>query len=392
VSSPRSTNNHYRLFGKTRGFVPGFFDYLHLVYNYGMSFPSVPSLTKSAINRAGKTIKVADPSSAEYADAISVVNAWRVAHAYPINTFNATLRKKTKKYPGTIVAQRLKRLPTIIDKLCRHNGMALTSMQDIGGVRAIVPSIADLKDLRDNYVLRGNFTHEFLYENDYITIPKPDGYRGIHLIYGYNNTLTRYGDSSQYRGLIIELQFRTLLQHQWATAVETAGVMRREGLKYQKGDSKWLEFFELVSSIFAIAEDTAVLEKHTSMNTDLIFESTYRLIVELKVLDVMKSWSVAAKALHREGMGGYYNIILLNTSTSPSTVRIIPFSKDSIDSASKRYAELETKSILDGTPEPVLVSVGGLKNLQKAYPNYFLDILDFVKRVEEIVQTVELGV
>ena len=38
-----------------------------------------------------------------------------------------------------IVSSRLKRLPTILDKLARHPNMKITRMQDIGGARVILP-------------------------------------------------------------------------------------------------------------------------------------------------------------------------------------------------------------------------------------------------------------
>lgn len=352
-----------------------------------MPFPTVPTNSKSSINKAGHAIVTLNKSAKEYIDALALINAWRVAHAYPINTFVTTLRKKTKKYPKTIVAQRLKRLPTIIDKLERQQHMDLTRMQDIGGVRAILPSIEDLYNLRKDYVVKGRFSHILVDEDNYVVTPKPDGYRGIHLIYSYNNTLARSGDPTSYKGLLVELQLRTQLQHSWATAVETVGVMRSEALKSQKGNSKWLEFFEYMSSIFAIAEDSPILNQHAKLETKEIFEKVYKLIIELDVLEILRGWSVATNAIHKEGIGGYYNIILLNKDAH--SVRIIGYTKDKVAEASKKYAELEAQSSLEHTPEPVLVSVGGLDNLRKAYPNYFLDIRKFVERIEEIVEVVK---
>mgnify|MGYP000072927477 CR=1 FL=1 len=352
-----------------------------------MSFPSVPSLSKSSINKAGKDIARNLLQGDERRVALSKINAWRVAHAYPINTFVATLRKKTRKYPDPVVAQRLKRLPTILDKLKRQPHMDLTRMQDIGGVRAILSSIDDLKSLRNDYVEKGRFSHALIDEDDYVAVPKSDGYRGIHLIYSYNNTLSRTSDPSQYKGLLVELQMRTQLQHSWATAVETVGVMRSEALKSQKGNRDWLDFFEYVSSVFAIAEDSPILPQHENMSTIEIFEHAYRLIKDLNVLEVLKGWSVATGAIHKEGAGGYYNIILLNKTTK--MVRIIGYAKDFVKEASAKYAELEIEASSNGTPEPVLVSAGDLENLKKAYPNYFLDIKKFASHIEEIVETVK---
>ena len=57
--------------------------------------------------------------------------------------------------------------------------------------------------------------------NDYVENPKDSGYRSIHYVYKYSSK------ADKYNGLKIELQIRTKLQHNWATAVETAGAMTR---------------------------------------------------------------------------------------------------------------------------------------------------------------------
>lgn len=354
-----------------------------------MSFPKMPDVSKSKINQAGQSILNAKIGTDQYSEALAIINSFRVAHAYPINTFVATLRVKTKRYNGTIVAQRLKRLPTILYKLKRFNTMQLSRMQDIGGIRAIMRDVVEVRSLRDDYVIKGGFSHSLISEHDYIFSPKNDGYRGIHLVYSYNNTLSRSGNADQYKGLLIELQIRTTLQHEWATAVETVGVMRSEALKSQKGDKNWLELFKYASSIFAISEDSPVVESHEKLSTREIFEKAYDLMKSLKALEAMRSWSIAAGAIHEEGVGGYYNIILLNMDTNK--IRILGFPKDKIEDASKKYAELEAEASEKGSPEPVLVSVGRLDDLRKAYPNYFLDIQKFAKRLEEIAEVVQEG-
>ena len=75
-------------------------------------------------------------------DARAVVNNWRNAHQYPLNTFQVTLRNRAKKIDNTsIVAQRIKRLSSIDDKLQRFhaNGLTLSEMQ--GVARSSTPSV-----------------------------------------------------------------------------------------------------------------------------------------------------------------------------------------------------------------------------------------------------------
>ena len=116
-----------------------------------MAFASVPQESKNQINKAGAILVQETPSPKDLAWAIDLADRWRACHAYPINTFQATVRTKLRTYADPIVAQRLKRMPTIIDKLHRYPAMKLTTMQDIGGVRAILASIKDVYSLVSEY-------------------------------------------------------------------------------------------------------------------------------------------------------------------------------------------------------------------------------------------------
>src|SRR5260221_13038809 len=188
-----------------------------------MAFYSVPAESKNQINKAGKILSGRIPNSItdEFENAIKLTSKWRACHAYPINTFQSTLRTKLKNggYINYIVAQRLKRLPTIIDKLKRYPAMQLTTMQDIGGVRAILNTVKDVYNLRKEYAKSIHFKPMLINEYDYINHPRnEDGYRSLHLVFKYKNI-----QNPNYDDLKIEMQIRTKLQHAWATAVETMG-------------------------------------------------------------------------------------------------------------------------------------------------------------------------
>jgi len=99
-----------------------------------MAFPPVPRESKNQINKAGQTLIEANSDTLAYLSARKLADKCRACHAYPINTFQATLRDKLRDYSDEpLVAQRLKRMPTIVDKLKRYPAMKLTTMQDIGG-------------------------------------------------------------------------------------------------------------------------------------------------------------------------------------------------------------------------------------------------------------------
>lgn len=128
-----------------------------------MAFAAVPKESRTQINKAGMVLVQENAAPQDHAWAIQLADRWRACHAYPINTFQATLRTKLGVYSGEpLVAQLLKRMPTIIDKLKRYPAMKLTTMQDIGGVRAILGSIKDVYKLAAEYWDSQRFAHELV--------------------------------------------------------------------------------------------------------------------------------------------------------------------------------------------------------------------------------------
>jgi ppGpp synthetase/RelA/SpoT-type nucleotidyltranferase len=113
--------------------------------------PNGPVPSKSQVTRAGKILRRAATGSApedcdEYMRAFEVLAAFRAAHATPLIKANMGLRSRLKTEECRVeVSQRLKRIPTIIDKLRREPTMALGNMGDIGGCRGILDSIDELR-------------------------------------------------------------------------------------------------------------------------------------------------------------------------------------------------------------------------------------------------------
>lgn len=210
----------------------------------------VPKYSGNQINKAGKII--ADPfsTSEERKKALVILNNWRAAHAYPLQIICSNLRKKN---PNAIVVQRLKRLESITGKIQRFPEMQLYKMQDLGGCRVIVDTIEQVYEAVDKYK-NSRIRHILKREYDYIANPKQSGYRSYHMVYQfYSDKKDTYN-----KNMFIEVQFRTKLQHMWATAVEMMGIYTNSNLKSSQGDYDILRFFELVSSIFAIEEKMPV--------------------------------------------------------------------------------------------------------------------------------------
>ena len=294
-----------------------------------MAFSKVPIESKNQINKAGQILVDPNVNPSNLWWAVELADKWRACHAYPINTFQATLRVKLRTFPhNPIAAQRLKRMPTIIDKLRRYPAMKLTTMQDIAGVRAILGTVPDIFKLADLYRKNTNFLHELTDEYDYVTMPRnDDGYRSLHLVYKYKNPRNK-----AYDGLRIELQIRTRLQHIWATAVETMGTFLGQALKSRQGDQEWLDFFSITSSAFAYKEKSPLVPKYAHLSQEDTFKAVAKAEAKLGALEKMSGFSVAVDAISKSrGKGSFYHLIILNSLAK--TVEIKPYDRESFDRA-----------------------------------------------------------
>src|SRR2546430_16532720 len=112
-----------------------------------------PEHERREINAAAKILlKNGTLSEEEQQWASDIVNNWRYAHNYPLNTFKVTLREYAKKaFGAAVVAERRKRLESILWKLEREPLMKLTQMQDIAGCRAILSGVGSVDRLVEVY-------------------------------------------------------------------------------------------------------------------------------------------------------------------------------------------------------------------------------------------------
>lgn len=338
-----------------------------------------PEYSKGQVNRAGEILATDDLSDLDrFLWANSVLANWRACHLYPINTFQALLRLKLKAIdPKALVAQRLKRAPSILLKLRRFDDMQLARMQDIGGLRAVVSSMARLRKLEAAY-RNAAFKHKLVSSRDYVAQPKDDGYRSIHLIYRYSNTR-----APEYEGLLLELQLRTKLQHAWATAVETMGTFLGQALKSGQGERPWREFFEIASAAIAIVERCPTAPAFSELTPEQVIHKLAASEKRLNVLNRLNGFAIAADRITKErGQGGYHLVVL---DSAARTVSIRPFAQARLDEANRAYADIEAQGKAGASVEAVLVSAGPIDALRKAYPNYFLDTQVFVREISRLI-------
>lgn len=341
-----------------------------------------PKYSRSYINRIGDTLLSDSCAPEEYENALQVFSDWRALHLTPLKTFQTRLRNYVNKVdPKGIVAQRLKRTSTIIDKLKnRQTHMELGRMQDVGGLRAIVNNVQDVRKIESKFDT-SHVKHVLRKKYDYITDPKGSGYRGIHLVYEYNNS-----EAPDYDGLLIEIQLRSKLQHLWATAVETAGFFFQESLKSSSGDVHRLEFFRLTSALFSHEEQLPANESLRHLQQKEIveqfrqYESEHGILSQLNAIQLAQE--IKKHTLLKEAI--YW---VIETTLDPPAVRVYPFLDPQRDTANRFYKQMESsKMCQSGKSQVVLVAVDSVKKLEKAYPNYFLDIKEFIAKTKKYLK------
>jgi ppGpp synthetase/RelA/SpoT-type nucleotidyltranferase len=148
------------------------------------------------------------------------------------------------------VSQRLKRRPTIIDKLRREPAMMLGRMQDIGGCRAVLNDLEEVVKVHARIRRTGRIKRV----RDYIQEPAESGYRSIHVIVAYDERL-------------IEVQLRTQVQHQWAVTVERLGGRLHQDIKGGEGRHEIHDLLRAISEAMRLEEGGEVVE--AQMNAEL---------------------------------------------------------------------------------------------------------------------------
>jgi len=131
-------------------------------------------------------------------EAAFVVERWRRAHQGLISRFQPELQRIADSAGvETTIAARLKRFPTIEDKLTRFPNLRLSTFQDIGGSRVIVKARENVLALARAIPSRmGGF--ERIDSSDYMARPKKTGYGGLHLIWKSIEHLLRPADPHEW--------------------------------------------------------------------------------------------------------------------------------------------------------------------------------------------------
>ena len=338
-----------------------------------------PQYSLTQVNKAGDVF-LNRQEEEDLLHAWRILENWRVAHAYPLNALHMTLRNRARQISiRSLTAQRLKRRTSIFRKLFRGQTrtMQLSQMQDIGGCRAVTQNLRQLNRLVGIYDKRP-LQSELTKKRDYITSPKDDGYRSVHLMYRYSGRAS----SSYWNRLRVEIQIRTKLQHSWATAVETVDAFTGEDLKFGSGSTDWRRFFALVGAAHAQEEGCSPVP-FTPSNIRELREELRHLEQSINVIEKLNYYARLTTHLTRtKRKPGDWYLIDMRPEERMSTV--YTYSLDRFDEARDELSKKE-REYRDTTNQVVLVSAASVQELKRAYPNYFADTKFFVTNLRALL-------
>ncbi|MFZ6040038.1 RelA/SpoT domain-containing protein [Vibrio natriegens] len=354
--------------------------------------------SKKQIDRAAASIRHGIDGEARL-DAIKKIQEFREFHLYPLMLLkNHLVRTSTKLSNKTIVARRLKRLSTIIDKLERDtldgenaNAIKLTRMQDIAGCHAIVKDLKQLK-LLQNRLEKSRCVHKVIKVRDYLT-PKASGYGGVHLIY---SCYEAQDQAHEWKKAKVEVQLRTELQHAWATSLEIIDTLEQTSLKTRHdGHDKWREFFSIAGRLVAHHEGAFLIEDEEELNQ--LRTQLEKLSEELDVVAKLTRYTLAInfatnKELPKQSKNGqgmflikmYYpdEVEAKKRFQIRVTVEFFRLEHSNVALEHLNEADLDDEIAIS-----VLVSASDVRALKQAYPNYFGSTKQFVSFLKK--QTVQ---
>lgn len=291
---------------------------------------------------------------------LHLLQEYRKSFTEPLSeTFNSLIQIKNRVDRQGIIAFRLKRIKTIINKVLRKPDMNLNRMGDIAGIRIILRTETQLEKIltaiSSNFEISGKI-------RDYNKEPKPIGYKGVHVYL-----------KDPKNGKRIEVQLRTIESHNWATLVEITDLLYDTRLK-ELGYTNNLELGKFHALISRKIDLTKPQAEHIYSVLD-----KYNYITKLSEVfrnnnnEVKKQW-IEVKPRSR------YFLIESSSNSIPKLEGFTDYNKAE-EEYFKRYKEnQEALIVLTAINKP------SFDQISIAYANYILSYHNFMNDIEAIIK------
>tara|TARA_R100001369_G_scaffold14782_2_gene29503 strand:- start:4654 stop:5991 length:1338 start_codon:yes stop_codon:yes gene_type:complete len=291
---------------------------------------------------------------------LELLQEYRISFTQPLTeTFNALTQIKNRVDRRGIIAFRLKRIKTIINKVLRKPDMNLNRMGDIAGIRIIVRTETQLYKIVDAIISNFEISGKI---RDYYKNPKTIGYKGVHIYIKDPNANKR-----------IEIQIRTIESHNWATLVEITDLLYNTRLKElgYKNHFELGKFHALISRKISLTTEQAehiykVLNKYNYITKlSKVFRNNNN--------EVKKQW-INVRPRSR------YFLIESSSESIPKLEGFSDYNKAE-EEYFKRYKEnQEALIVLTAIHKP------SFDQISIAYANYILSYHTFMDDIEAIIK------
>lgn len=338
--------------------------------------------SKHQLKKIGEKLRHGNPLSQEDEKALA---DFRVGHRNIIEAFrnqhNTLLKKSPWNRRSILFASRLKKRQTIRHKLSsRHQQMDLSRMHDIAGCRLIFLTLNNLVEYRTKFLEKSKKNNHYvrLYDDnryDYIAHPRDTGYRSIHDVY---EEVT--DDSIKAK---IEVQYRTLAQHSWATALEIWDQSHAKGAKFGLEDPEIQGLFRLYSELlwrFTDWDGTPGTREKNNLTDEELYNAISANERRLHVLDELSK----VKGVQMQ-MSFKSDKVLLQRNVSKSSPLQDNVMLEARQLSWDQVASVLFENELNDANDWVFVQTNP-KILRRAYNNYFDDTKGFVKRIRAAMQ------
>ena len=187
-----------------------------------------------------------------YGDNAEMIEMTEKAVMDELNVIMDSLTSDPEHAPAEHILSRVKDPESLIAKLHKENlpqtiEAAKENISDIVGVRVVTHFVGDVYSIADKICISDKWS--VINKKDYISLPKPNGYRSLHIIIKLNDSPIR-----------TEIQLRTIAMDCWASL--------EHQLKYKKNIGGSTEL--IVSELKRCADEIA--------STDLTMQTIRELI------------------------------------------------------------------------------------------------------------------
>lgn len=326
--------------------------------------------TRNVLQRLGRNLRDSEQPGAKD---LELLQEYRLSHKEIVKAvFDVVCEEAYRINQDAICAFRIKRIDSIIRKLQRLKGsLELKSMMDIAGCRCIMSN--DDEAFKLMRALRNTPLRLVQEPNIYMNKGvKESGYGSIHL----------YVTLPGFDNLYVELQIRSIAQHDWATFVETIDLLYDTKIKENifDGSAKCDDFYKMHQVLSKRDDYWTMDERLYLVNTIIKYDILGRLdsVLVSNIARVRHQWATMMSSMLSPS---YFYIEATNTGTS--TIQAYA----SYAEAEHHYYESFENS---SSKNQVIVSVknASYDSICMAYSNYMLVCHKFTHRMHDLFTTV----